>query len=234
MQNKLQRVKPSVAHLCLYVGLKGTAQELGLGKANLWVYNSAHHEQELARYQQDPNAPFPVAYLSFPSAKDPSFEQRHEGRSSIEVITWAPYEWFESWEDTAWKKRGPEYDAFKQDFQERLLEVLYTQCPSTRGKVEISELSTPLSTRNFANHPRGEIYGLAHSPDRFEQRWLRPRTPVKGLYLTGSDVCSAGVGGALMGGVLCSTAILGPKVMKAVFEGQGAVAPKPVEAPDER
>ena len=158
-----------------------------------------------------------MAYISFPSAKDPSFDKRHPGHSTIEVLTVGPYKWFERWEGTSWKKRGEEYEAFKRGFEQRLLDVLYEHCPSTRGKVDITELSTPLTTRNFVNHPHGEIYGLAHGPDRFEHRWLRPRTPIKGLYLTGADVCSAGVAGALMGGVLSSTAILGPKVMKEVF-----------------
>jgi hypothetical protein len=36
--------------------------------------------------------------------------------------------------------------------------------------VEIAELSTPLSTRNCAAHPHGEIDGLQHTADRFEQR----------------------------------------------------------------
>ena len=36
-------------------------------------------------------------------------------------------------------------------------------------------------------------------------------TPVKGLYLTGQDVVTAGVGGALMGGVMTTAAMMGPK-----------------------
>lgn len=36
----------------------------------------------------------------------------------------------------------------------------------------MAERSTPLSTCKFASHQRGEIYSLAHTPDRFKQRWL--------------------------------------------------------------
>jgi all-trans-retinol 13,14-reductase len=218
LRPKLEVIEPSVAHLSAYIGLRGTTEELGLEKTNLWVYPTPHHEENVRRFIADKNAPPPVVYLSFPSAKDPDFQRRYPGRSTIEAITLAPYAWFESWENTAWKKRGADYDAFKGELEARLLETLYEQAPATRGKVEVCELSTPLTTRNFANHPRGEIYGLAHTPARFEQRWLRPRTPIKGLFLTGADICSAGVGGALMGGMLCSSAVLGRNVLGTVLQ----------------
>jgi all-trans-retinol 13,14-reductase len=127
---------------------------------------------------------------------------------------------FEQWNETSWKKRGAEYDELKASLSERLLDTLYKHAPATRGKVEIAELSTPLSTRNFAAHPHGEIYGLRHTPQRWRQRWLRPRTPVKGLYLTGSDVVTAGLMGALMGGMLCSSAVLQGNVLGQVLKHQ--------------
>ena len=35
---KLRRLQPSHSHLCLYAGLRGTPQELGLPKHNFWIY----------------------------------------------------------------------------------------------------------------------------------------------------------------------------------------------------
>jgi all-trans-retinol 13,14-reductase len=53
------------------------------------------------------------------------------------------------------------------------------------------------------------------------QRWLRPRTQVPGLWLTGQDIMSCGVSGAMMGGLAAATAIVGVRrmapVMKQVF-----------------
>jgi len=210
----------SIAHLSLYVGLKGTTEELRLEKTNLWVYRNNRHEENFAAFEADINAPLPLVYLSFPSAKDPDFERRYPGRSTIEAITLGRYENFKPWEDTSWKKRGAEYDELKASLSERLLDTLYKHAPATRGNVEIAELSTPLSTRNFAAHPHGEIYGLQHTPARFEQRWLRPRTPIEGLYLSGADAVSAGVVGAMMGGMLCSSAVLKGNVLGQVLKHQ--------------
>lgn len=210
----------SIAHLSLYVGLKGTTEDLRLEKTNLWVYRDNRHEENFARFEADINAPLPLVYLSFPSAKDPDFQRRYPGRSTIEAITLGRYDSFKAWENTSWKKRGAEYDELKASLSERLLDTLYEQAPATRGNVEIAELSTPLSTRNFAGHPHGEIYGLQHTPKRYEQRWLRPRTPIKGLYLCGADVVSAGVVGALMGGLICSSAVLNGNVLGEVLKHQ--------------
>lgn len=210
----------SVGHLSLYVGLQGTTEELGLEKTNLWVYPDHRHEVNFARFEKDIRAPFPVVYLSFPSAKDPDFQRRFPGHSTIEAITLGPYAHFSRWEGTQWKKRGAEYDALKTELTERLLEVVYAHAPATRGQVEVAELSTPLTTRNFAAHPGGAIYGLAHTPTRFEQRWLRPRTPIRGLFFTGADIASAGLMGALMGGMLCSSAVLGGNVLAQVLKQQ--------------
>ena len=164
-----------------------------------------------------PTAPLPVAYLSFPSAKDPDFARRFPGRATIEVIGLAPYAWFARWQDRPWKKRGDDYERLKQQLSARLLEVLHRECPAIAGKIDHVELSTPLSTRHFAGHPHGEIYGLAHTPARFAARQLRPHTPIGGLYLTGADICTAGVGGALMGGMLTASAITRRNLLAAVL-----------------
>jgi all-trans-retinol 13,14-reductase len=225
-QRQLRRVGPSVAHASLYLGLDKTADQLGLSKSNLWIYPHDDHDAAVAAYARDPNAPLPVAYVSFPSAKDPDFENRYPGKATIEVITLAPYERFARWDGTRWKKRGADYDARKQQLTDRMLEALYGQCPQVEAAVDHCELSTPLSTQHFAAFARGEIYGLAHTPRRFAERWLRPRTPIRGLYLTGADICTAGVGGALFGGVLTASAVLGKNLIGAILK-----APRPAKKP---
>jgi all-trans-retinol 13,14-reductase len=160
-------------------------------------------------------------YLSFPSAKDPDFERRHPGKATIEIVAPAPYEIFAPWADKTWGKRGEDYEALKQSYGERLLEHLYAKVPQVRGRVAYWEVSTPLSMQWFCGWERGELYGLDHDPSRLQQSWLRPRTRVPGLWLTGQDVMSCGVTGAMMGGVAAATAVAGMRrmapVMKRVF-----------------
>ena len=216
---------PSYSHLSLYLGFREDAAALGLGRSNLWVYPHEDHDAACARFVRDPDAPLPVAYLSFPSAKDPDFARRHPGRATVEVVGLAPYEWFARWEETPWKKRGQDYEAFKQRLADRMMEALVRQRPQLAGKADHVELSTPLSTAHFAGHPHGEIYGLAHTPARFAARQLRAHTAIAGLYLTGADVCTAGVGGALMGGVLTAAAITRKNLVGAILRDAPRVRP---------
>jgi len=104
----------------------------------------------------------------------------------------------------------------KQRYAERLLEVLFRFVPQVRDKIDYFELSTPLSTRHFAAYENGEIYGIAATPDRLCERGLRARTPVPGLYLAGQDVALLGVAGALFGGVIAASAILGRDIGSTV------------------
>jgi all-trans-retinol 13,14-reductase len=212
-------IPASAGHLCAYVGLRRTAAELGLPKTNLWIYPGDDHDSSFAAFRADPDhASLPLVYVSFPSAKDPAFAARFPGRATIELITFAPWDAFAKWEDGRWRRRGPEYDALKERFAARMLDQLFVHYPRVKEAIDVVEVSTPLSTRHFANYGQGEIYGLDHTPGRFDARWLRPRTPIAGLWLTGQDVVTCGVAGALAGGYVTASAILGRNLLAAATQ----------------
>jgi all-trans-retinol 13,14-reductase len=216
---RLRALAPSAAHLCLYLGLSRTAAELDLPKSNFWIYPGYDHDANVEAFVNDPQAPLPVVYVSFPSAKDPDFERRCPGRATIELITLAPWRRFAAWAGRRVRRRGADYEELKAELAERMLVELDRRLPRVRAAIDHREVSTPLSTRHFANYDRGEIYGLAHSPQRFEARWLRPRTPVRGLWLTGQDVATCGVAGAMAAGYLTASAMLGRNLLKAAGRG---------------
>jgi all-trans-retinol 13,14-reductase len=217
----LESVRPSIGHLGVYVGLQATAEELGLPRTNFWIYPSNDYDGDLQAFLDDPEAPFPVVYISFPSAKDPDYLNRHPGTATIEIVAPAPYAWFERWHGTTWGKRGDDYEAFKAALGERLMRHLYDKLPQLIGRVDYLEVSTPLSTEWFAGYRHGELYGLDHTPERMQQDWLGPRTRVPGLWLTGQDTLTCGVTGAMMAGLLTVTAMAGMRhmmpLMKRIF-----------------
>ncbi|MFD2562145.1 phytoene desaturase family protein [Aquimarina rubra] len=218
LNEKLQKVTPSVSHACLYMGFKSSPEDLQLPKTNFWIYpEDLDHDSCVDRYLQNEEAPFPVVYVSFPAAKDPDWPNRYPGRSTIDIITLVPYETVSKWKDTRWMKRGEEYEAWKEKIAQRLMKELFKQLPHLEGQVDHYELSTPLSTEHFVNYQKGEIYGIDHTPERFRQKFLQPRTPIKGLYLTGQDIVTAGVGGALFAGVVTASAATGTNFKNKIF-----------------
>ena len=213
----LNALKPSVSHVCMYVGLRATDKALQLPKYNLWIYENDKLDTSLAIHLNKKNSASPFFYISFPSAKDSSWEQSHAGMSTIQVLGSYPYEWIEAWEDKPWQKRGEAYEKIKEDIKTLFLEKLYVTLPQIKGHVEICELSTPLSTRHFSNYNKGEIYGLEHTPARFELKQLRPKTNYKHLYLTGQDIIAVGVCSALFSGVITSISILNRNLLWRIF-----------------
>jgi all-trans-retinol 13,14-reductase len=213
LRDELRSIPVSVAHVGLYVGIKATDDDLGLKGTNLWIYPSLDHDANVARFAKDIHSEFASLYISFPSAKDPDFANRYPGRSTVEVLTFVPFEQFAGWRGTKWQRRGPSYDSLKQLFAARLRAELERQVPAIAGRIDYAELSTPVTTRHFMNYENGEIYGIGSPPARFRMRALGARTPIRNLYLTGQDVTSLGVVGALYGGAISASAALGKNLV---------------------
>jgi len=111
------------------VGIKATDAALGLNGTNLWIYPSLDHDANVARFANDIDSPFASLYISFPSSKDPDFANRCPGRSTVEVLTFVPFEAFASWRDTKWKRRGAAYDSLKQNLRQGSRQRWSGTCP---------------------------------------------------------------------------------------------------------
>jgi all-trans-retinol 13,14-reductase len=215
----VEGIGPSSAHICAYLGFNGTAQDLDLPRANQWIYPAGDdHDAAVAAFLADPDgAELPVVYISFPSAKDPTWSERYPGTSTVELISLCPSDRYAAWQGTPWKKRGQDYERLKAHDLARMMVHLHRLFPQLEGKLVHSELSTSLSTAHFCSYENGEVYGMDHSPARFLQRKIRASTPFKGFYMTGQDVATAGIGGALAAAMMTSSAILGRNLAKEIL-----------------
>lgn len=198
----IRGLKQSPPHVCLNIGFKGDISKAGASAANQWFYETWNHETEGWDISK-PDSEAPILYCSFPSLKDPMHTSEfHTG----EVVTFVDYDEFAKWKDARWMKRGEDYTAMKADLSKRLLAQFLRHMPQLEPFVAYHELSTPLSTEWFTRAPRGAIYGLEPTPERFSNRYLRPRTPLKNLFMSGGDMATVGVMGAFVGGILCAAA----------------------------
>ena len=84
--------------ICLYIGIQDSAENLGLPKTNFWIYPNENYEsvcdtfKESSHYSDD--TVLPMVYISFPSAKDPDFNNRYPGKATIEIVAPCMHEWF--------------------------------------------------------------------------------------------------------------------------------------------
>ena len=206
--NKLQKVEKTKSYVCLHIGLNQSAQNLGISNTNLWIYPNYDHDKNVQTYLENPNTDFPVLYVSFPSAKDLDWDKTHAGFATMEAITLSTWEQYTKWQKLPWKNRGDDYEDQKESLSNRILDFVFKHVPGIDQALDYKELSTPLTVRDLANYQIGEMYGINHDPQRFRQRWLRPKSDVKNLFFTGQDITTVGVTSALFSGLLTASAIL--------------------------
>ena len=88
--------------------------------------------------------------------------------------------------------------------------ILEQHIPDIKGKTPtFKEIGMPIHCNPWAWQHAS--YGAEGSKRRFLDHtyWLRPKTDVKGLYLTGQDAFAPGFSGAMMGSRICYSAMTG-------------------------
>jgi phytoene dehydrogenase-like protein len=200
----LDQFKQSYSAVTLYIGLKESPESLGFRGENYWLNDHYNHDEFMQQSADLLQGNGKACYLSFPSLKNPDASAH-----TAEIICFIDYRNFEQWRNKPWKNRGKEYDQLKQNIAQAMLNLVEGHYPGFIDLVEYQEVSTPLTIENFTSRDRGKMYGIPAVPARYTQAWLKPETPVKNLYLGGSDVCSLGIVGALMGGVAAVSAANG-------------------------
>ncbi len=66
-------------------------------------------------------------FLSFPSTKDPTYSKRFPGKSTVAIVTVAPYEWFQEWEKEKVTHRSNDYVGIKTALANQMWESVRIQ-----------------------------------------------------------------------------------------------------------
>lgn len=205
---KFDEVGPSPSHLYLFLGYD---EALDLPPQIFWhmpeYRNVDRYDLETADELYKGTALFEGmgGYLLSPSARDPVYAQRYPNKSTVIVLAEAIPAWVDrARTDAQWLEQ------FKQAITPQLLRIVHRYMPQLRDKQPaFLKAGVPMGCSVGAWH--GCSLGLEPSAERFVKHthWLRPRTKVKNLWLTGQDAFSAGFCGSMFGGRVTYAAMTG-------------------------
>ena len=216
IQEALSCVRHGPGALTAFVGLDATKEELGVKRQNFWVYSDNDFDKIFDDYMslsasEAGTKDIPLLFVSFPSTKDPTWDQRYPGKTTCAIVTLGNYNWFSDWDGARVGKRGDDYEEIKNRVGERMWQQTCKLFPQIKDKREYFEVGSPVTNNYYIGSPRGEIYGADHNRGRFTPEaaaTLRPKTPIPGLILTGQDVFTCGFSGAMFGGLMAASEAL--------------------------
>jgi phytoene dehydrogenase-like protein len=201
MLAKIHRTEPSLASICVFLGVERDLRDHGMRAANVWDFPSwdldAVFEPLLAGRLPERDWAF---MLSPNSLKDDSGAMAPPGCSTLEIVALACLAPFARWQHTHLHERDADYHALKARIADGLLASVEQRWPGLIGDVVVREVSTPLTNIHYVNAPNGGIYGPAATPAQAGLRRFRASTPISGLFLAGAGVFGCGVATCLMSG----------------------------------
>jgi all-trans-retinol 13,14-reductase len=147
------------------------------------------------------------AIYSSPSRKNSEFAE------SLIVITYMRMEEVEPWLDsynttTQLDDRSQNYQDFKENKAQILLDQVESQIPNIREITESYNTSTPLTLRDYIGAD-GSLYGINRDYNNPLKSFINTRTKLTNLYLTGQNLVMHGVLGVTIGAMVTCSAIIG-------------------------
>ena len=205
--------KQSVCHFDLFLGFEGDISRHGATRSNHWFYHS--WDTNDAIWTAADSEPIPMMFVSFSSLKDPTHDPGPTNKYTGDMMVWADWSSVAKFADGDAKEHASEWAAFKQRIESRMMGCFAEKFPDLAPLIVHHELGTPLATVSFTGHVKGGFYGVETTPRRMLSDALNAHTPVPGLFLTGQDVMTPGIAGALAGGMFGAAAI-DPRVFQHI------------------
>lgn len=132
------------------------------------------------------------------------------GKNILSILIPNKFELWKRWENTVSGRRGGDY----LDTKRKKALKLITEAEEIFGalhKVNLIDIYTPLTIRDWVNSPNGSAYGVLRSSQQLLSAELVNRTNVKGLFLAGQSVKAPGIIGSIIGSFITVKLIIGPE-----------------------
>ncbi len=135
------------------------------------------------------------------------------------IISYMRYSDVARWAGTRVGHRGQDYDDFKREHAERLLDLVEHDFPGLRSHVKSYYTSTPLTYADYTGTERGSMYGVAKNINLGSACRVHHRTRVPNLLLTGQNINSHGALGVLVGTIVtCSELLTSERIFNQILQ----------------
>lgn len=125
------------------------------------------------------------------------------------VMTYLSMDMFKKWNGTKIGCRGSEYEQFKKELSERLLDAVERDFPNIRGQIADYYTATPLTYQDYTLTPDGSIYGLTKDVSAGIAGRVSFKTKVTNLFMVGQNINSHGMLGVLVSSLRACSYIVG-------------------------
>lgn len=137
----------------------------------------------------------------------PKSSRSDEFADSLTILSYMKYDEVKEWENSYAviphhrNSRGEEYEVFKTDRAERLINEAAKKIPNFRNYIKSYTTSSPLSYRDYIGAKDGGLYGIAKDYRDPLRTFISPKTKIPNLLFTGQNLNMHGVLGVTVGAI---------------------------------
>ena len=202
-RNRIKSLENSISNFTLNIIFKEGAFKYF---QHNYYYFKEGHVWEQGNYTE---ANWPLGYVIFAGAgKNTDYAE------SMTILAYMRYDEVEKWDYTfntvsEAEERGKDYEAFKKQKAEKLLNKVEEKFPGLRESIKTYYTATPLSYRDYIGNDDGSMYGIVKDYRDPVKTLISPRTKLPNLFFTGQNLNLHGVLGAAMSGIVTCVDLMG-------------------------
>ncbi len=153
--------------------------------------------------------PETVGLFGTTSSKHPEFTENYT------AMAYMRYDECAKWIDTKniipnhVSYRGDDYELFKFEKAEKILDVLEERVPGLRANIQSYTCATPITYRDYIGSRDGTLYGVIKDYKDPLKSFITPRTKISNLFLTGQSLNLHGVMGVTVSAAVTCSEIFG-------------------------
>jgi all-trans-retinol 13,14-reductase len=138
-----------------------------------------------------------------------SVQEKAAFAESAQMIAYMHYDEVKQWENTKVGRRGKDYEDFKAEKAQKMLDKLEVSFPKIKNAIEAVYTSSPLTYRDYTATKEGSMYGIIRDKSFPSHTLVSQRTKIPNLFLTGQNINSHGILGVTIGAMITCAEFLG-------------------------